>query len=102
MHETDRAHLDRASGRYYRITMPTISFKVSAREAARIREHARREGLTVSEFLRRRAVSSPGSAAAGEYRVGEDPLTGLPVMQAPPGRPLVSSEQIRALMADFP
>jgi hypothetical protein len=82
--------------------MPTISFKVTAREVARIRELARRDGLTVSEFLRRRAVSTAGGSAAGEYRITKDPLTGLPVMEGPPGRALVSSEQIRALMADFP
>lgn len=82
--------------------MPTISFKVSAREAARIRELARREGLTVSEFLRRRAVSTPPNEGEGEYRIVEDPLTGLPVMEGPPGRDPVSSEQIRALLADFP
>ena len=82
--------------------MPTISFKVSAREAARIRALARREGLTVSEFLRRRAASTAPNDAAGDYRIVEDPVTGLPVMSGPPGRGLVSSEQIRALMADFP
>lgn len=82
--------------------MPTITFKVSPREAARIRELARREGLTVSEFLRRRAVSTVASEATGEYRIAKDPLTGLPVMEAPPGRGPVSSEQIRALMTDFP
>ena len=82
--------------------MPTISFKVSGREAARIRELARHEGLTVSEFLRRRAMAAQADASPGEYRVVLDPLTGLPVMEAPPGRPLVSSEQIRALMSDFP
>ena len=82
--------------------MPTISFKVSAREAARIRELARREGLTVSEFLRRRAASAAPSDPTGDYRIAEDPMTGLPVMKGPPGPGLVSSEQIRALMADFP
>lgn len=82
--------------------MPTISFKVSAREAARIRALARGEGLTVSEFLRRRASSTPSDDGGGEYRTAEDPVTGLPVMQGPPGRGLVSSQQIRALMADFP
>jgi hypothetical protein len=82
--------------------MPTVSFKVSGREAARIRELARREGLTVSEFLRRRAVSTVASDAAGEFRIVEDSLTGLPVMEGPSGRALVSSDQIRALVADFP
>jgi hypothetical protein len=94
--------LDGLALSYYRNTMPTITFKVSAREAARIRELARREGLTVSEFLRRRAVSTEARAAAGEYRIAEDPLTGLPVMEAPAGTAPVSSEQIRAMLADFP
>jgi hypothetical protein len=81
--------------------VPTITFKVTSREAARIRELARREGLTVSEFLRRRAVAS-AAAPAGEYRVVIDPLTGLPVMEAPSGTPPVSSAQVRALLSDFP
>jgi hypothetical protein len=82
--------------------MPTITFKVSAREAARIRELARREGLTVSEFLRRRAVATGGAGVSGEYRIARDAVTGLPVMEAPAGMVPVASEQIRALMADFP
>jgi len=88
--------------RYYDNTMPTITFKVTDREAARIRELARREGLTVSEFLRRRAMASAAAVPAEGYRIAEDPLTGLPVMEPPPGMAPVSSEQIRALMADFP
>lgn len=82
--------------------MPTLTFKVSERDAARIRELARRERVTVSEFLRRRAVASAGVGDVGDYRVVEDPLTGLPVMEAPAGMKPVSSEQIRALLADFP
>ncbi len=88
--------------RDYCNTMPTITFKVTAREAARIREMARREGITVSEFLRRRAVQVPSAESAGEYRITDDPLTGLPVMEAPPGVGPVSSDRIRALLADFP
>jgi hypothetical protein len=82
--------------------MPTITFKVTAREAARIRELARREGVTVSEFLRRRAVASAAPGAVGEYRIGKDSVTGLPVMEAPPGIGPVSTAEIRALLADFP
>jgi hypothetical protein len=81
--------------------MHTITFKVTEREAARIREMARREGVTLSEFLRRRAMI-PLPESEGEYRIVEDPVTGLPVMEAPPGRPAVTSEQVRALLADFP
>jgi hypothetical protein len=82
--------------------MPTITFKVTAREAARIRELARREGVTVSEFLRRRAIAATPQARVADYRITTDPVTGLPVMEAPPGTPPVSSAQIRALLADFP
>jgi hypothetical protein len=82
--------------------MPTITFKVTSREAARIRESARREGLTVSEFLRRRAMAAAALPAAEGYRIGRDPLTGLPVMEAPAAVVPVTSAQIRAMMADFP
>jgi hypothetical protein len=82
--------------------MPTITFKVSQREAARIRELARREGLTVSEFLRRRAVVPGIEGKPEKYRIAQDPVTGLPVMIAPSGMAPVTSEQIRALMSDFP
>jgi hypothetical protein len=82
--------------------MPTLTFKVSDREAARIRELARREALTVSEYLRRRAVASASVAPVSDYRIVKDPLTGLPMMEAPRGSAPVSSEQIRALLADFP
>ena len=81
--------------------MPTISFKVSPRLAARIRELARREGLTVSEFLRRRATAAAPTDTAQAYQIVEDPVTGLPVMEGPEGES-VSSEDVRALMADFP
>lgn len=82
--------------------MPTITFKVTPREGARIRELARREGLTVSEFLRRRAVAPEAAEPGGEYRVVRDPVTGLPMMEAPRSVARVSSERIRALMTDFP
>ena len=78
--------------------MPTLTLKVSHGEAARIRELARREGLTVSEFLRRRAVAAAAPSGSGAYRIVKDPLTGLPVMEAPEGTGPVDSEQIRALI----
>ena len=81
--------------------MPTITFKVTPREAARIQELARREGVTVSEYLRRRATA-PAQATPAGYRIGVDPMTGLPVMEAPSEVAPVSSAQIRALLADFP
>jgi len=84
--------------------MPTITFKIARRDAARIRELARRERCTVSEFLRRRALQAPAASApsSGDYRIQTSSVTGLPVMHAPRGTPSVSSEEIRALLAEFP
>lgn len=84
--------------------MPTLTFKVTPEEAARIRRLARRERRTVSEFLRRRAVQrGPMSADdAGGYRIEISPVTGLPVVHAPPGAPRVTPEQVKALLVDFP
>lgn len=83
--------------------MPTLTFKVTPEEAARIRRLARRERRTVSEFLRRRAMAAaaPTAHAAG-YRIETSPVTGLPVMRAPAGTPPTTPEQIKALLADFP
>jgi hypothetical protein len=83
--------------------MPTLTFKVTPEEAARIRRLARRERRTLSEFLRRRAVRSeaPAVEAAG-YRIEISRASGLPVMRAPAGTPAVTPEQIKALLVDFP
>jgi hypothetical protein len=83
--------------------MPTITFKVTAEEAARIRRMARCEGLTVSDFIRRRAVqAAPATGETGAYHVETSAVTGLPVMHAPKEVPPVSSEQVRALLMDHP
>ena len=81
--------------------MPTLSFKVTTREAARIRKLARRQHVTLAEYLRRRVVETPPVDLGGGYRIATSPVTGLPVMISPPDVH-VTSEQIRALLADFP
>ena len=82
--------------------MPTITFKVTAQEAAHIRRLARREGRTVSEFLRQRAIQSPAPAESAGYHIETSPVTGFPVMHAPKRTPVVTSEQVRAMLSDFP
>jgi hypothetical protein len=84
--------------------MPTLTFKVTAAEAALIRRQARREGRSLSEMLRRRAVQPPypPNDDVSGYRVKRSRITGLPVMHAPAGVPRVTPEQIRALLLDFP
>jgi hypothetical protein len=83
--------------------MPTLTFKVTEEDAARIRRLARKERRTVSDYLRQRAIPASSSAtSAGSYHIETSTVTGLPVMQAPAGTPPVSSEQVRELLADFP
>lgn len=83
--------------------MTTLTFKVTDKDAARIRRLARKEGRTVSAYLRQRALpESKAATAAGSYHIVTSPVTGLPVMHAPAGTPPVCSEQVRELLADFP
>jgi AbrB family looped-hinge helix DNA binding protein len=35
-------------------------------------------------------------------KIIKDPITGWPVLEAPPGTPLLTSERVRDMLADFP
>ena len=78
--------------------MPTISFKVSESEAARLRRAAK--GRSLSEYLRAAALP-PLPKVKAIYRTKTDKATGLPVTVTPPGLEL-SSEEVREALADFP
>ncbi len=78
--------------------MPTISFKVSEAEANRIRRAAR--GRSLSDYIRA-AVLPPEKKGPSAYATKTDKDTGLPVTITPPGIEL-SSEEVRAALADFP
>jgi hypothetical protein len=80
--------------------MTTLTFRVTAAEARRIRGEARREKLTLSEFLRRRA----GGKTAGSEKPGRIlcPLTGAMVFAPMAGHPPLTLEAVRDIMADFP
>ena len=85
------------------IPMATISFKVTEREAARIRRLAKKEASTVSEYLRRRAMPEEWPLAPiAAYHMKISPVTGLPVMHGPASATRVSSEQVREFLVDFP
>ena len=80
--------------------MVTISFKVSEDEARSIRAGARKEGVSVSEYLRRRArPSGPGPATWRRVRC---PHTGAMILAGPGGQPPLTTEAVRELLADFP
>ncbi|WP_265594911.1 hypothetical protein [Haloferula sp. BvORR071] len=80
--------------------MKTLTFKVTDEEARRIRAAAKRQRITVSEYLRRRAAG-PDPVPA-EPQLVKCPHTGAmifaPLLDAPP----LSSESVREMLADFP
>lgn len=87
-------------GRYGSTLMVTISFKVSDDEARSIRERARQEGVSVSEYLRRRArLTTAGSTTWPRVRC---PHTGAVIFAEPDGEPPLATDAVRELLADFP
>lgn len=80
--------------------MTTISFKVSTDEAREIRARARRERLTVSEYLRRRALASVQPPA--HIQRTPCPITGATIFAAAPDLPPLTVESTREMLADFP
>ncbi len=80
--------------------MSTISFKVDEHEARAIRLQAKREGVSVSEFLRRRARLA--LAPPEKPRTVRCRHTGAKIFNAPEHLPPLSTEIVRDLLSDFP
>jgi len=80
--------------------MTTISFKVSEEDAVAIRSLAKKEGVSVSEYLRRRArLSIPGPQKPRRVRCSR---TGAMIFAAAKGQPPLTTEAVRELLSDFP
>ena len=80
--------------------MATITFKVSEDEAQRIRALARKEGITVSEFLRRRATFViPEPRKPRRVRCKH---TGAMIFSPTGNEPPLTTETVRELLSDFP
>lgn len=79
--------------------MKTISFKVNDDEARAIRRQAKREHLSLSEYLRRRAVQAPENAEVGKVRCE---FTGAEIFAPLPGGKPLTTADIREMLADFP
>ena len=47
-------------------------------------------------------ILTPKTQARGQPRFVRDRVTGLTITESPPGFPSVTSEQVRAALADFP
>lgn len=80
--------------------MPTLTFKVTNEEARLIRSRARRERVTVSEYLRRRASSS--LAPARKPAKVRCPHTGAMIFTSPDSQPPLTTDAVRELLMDFP
>jgi hypothetical protein len=80
--------------------MPTLTFKVSPEEARTIRAKARAEKSSVSAFLRTRVLDA--KPVQRKVIIKKHPVSGLPYNAGGTGYPLVTHEQIKALLADFP
>lgn len=80
--------------------MATITFKVSDEEARLIRSLAKKEGCTVSEYLRRRArIPMPVS---GEPPLRLCPQTGAMIFAAPENQAPLTTESVRDILSEFP
>jgi hypothetical protein len=80
--------------------MPTITFKVSTDEARRIRADARGKKMTVSEFIRGRALNGGGKPARFRHTLCSH--TGAKIFSSPAGTPPLTTETVREILADFP
>jgi hypothetical protein len=85
---------------YYGITMATLTFKVTDQEARLIRSRARRERVSVSEYLRRRASLS--LAPARKPAKVRCPHTGAMIFASPDNQPPLTTDAVRELLSDFP
>lgn len=47
-------------------------------------------------------VLTPRRRRPGKVRIVVDPVTGLPVLSAGPNAPVLSSKQVREILAEFP
>jgi len=80
--------------------MPTLTFKVTQDEAARIRAQAKGQKATLSEYLRGRALSRGNPV--GKVRSVCCAHTGATIFSSSPGRRPLTTEAVREILADFP
>jgi hypothetical protein len=80
--------------------MTTITFKVTEDEARLIRSRAKKERVSVSEYLRRRVSGSMHDFK--KPRQVRCPHTGAMIFAAPENQPPLTTESVRDLLSDFP
>ncbi len=80
--------------------MTTLSFKVSDDEARAIRQRARQERLTISEFIRRRAAGP--AIAPAKLRLETCGTTGVMIFVPDAALAPLTVESTREMLSDFP
>ena len=80
--------------------METLTFKVTEDEARAIRVKARQEKLTVSEYLRRRALNR--SSQTAKLRLIRCSKTGAMIFAPLPDEQPLTTDSVRQYLADFP
>ena len=79
--------------------MKTLTFKVTDDEARLIRSLAKREKLSVSEYLRRRACVGRTIGAPTQVKCE---FTGAMIFAPLPDQPPMDTKLVREILADFP
>jgi len=92
--------LDRTARGNNAMPMPTLTFKVTAAEPRTIR--ARAAKANVSAFLRTRAPGAPVTEKLRKLVLRKHPVSGLPYDASGAKLPVITHEEVRALLADFP
>ena len=80
--------------------MTTITFKVSNADAQRLRQRARAAKTSLSELLRQRVLEkkTPG----GKIRLSRCPITGADIFTPEAGLPVLTTDTVRDILAEFP
>ena len=79
--------------------MPTLTFKVSETEAARIRQRALAARLSVSAYLRQQAAGQEDSPPVRKVRCD---LTGATIFAPLEDSPKLTTASVRHMLSDFP
>ena len=82
------------------LAMTTLTFKVSEPEARSLRLAARREHLTLSEFLRRQIRA--GAAGLESVQLEKCPATGAMIFSPDPQASPLTTAAVKEMLADFP
>ena len=83
--------------------MPVMSFKVDSQSAGRIRcQGSRGCASSLSAYLRKAALGDDRRQPVKIVRKCKHPISGLPYITAATGARVVTDDEIRAALADFP